>query len=261
MTMRTCLTVARKELHDHRRDIRSLGSTALYALMGPAVVGVVSLSAVASGPRGSYVLFSMASVFVLVAAFTGGMNVAIDVTAGERERRSLVPLLLNRASWQEILVGKWIAVSIFTVGSLTVTLAGFAIVLAKDAPESFVAAAPPFFGWLCLGLIPLALMGAALQLLVSTRCRSTKEAQSWLMMVVFVPMVAGMGVVFFPGWTDRWWMIAPIVGQQVMIAGGLGGDGVSLLESLTLAGTTAACTIAMLFVGSAGLNQDDVLAD
>jgi hypothetical protein len=138
---------------------------------------------------------------------------------------------------------------------------GLDVASAHNAPESFVAAAPPFFGRLCLGLIPLALMGAALQLLVSTRCRSTKEAQSWLMMVVFVPMVAGMGVVFFPGWTDRWWMIAPIVGQQVMIAGGLGGDGVSLLESLTLAGTTAACTIAMLFVGSAGLNQDDVLAD
>jgi ABC-type Na+ efflux pump permease subunit len=44
------------------------------------------------------------------------MNVAIDVTAGERERRLLVPLLLNRASWQDIFVGKWIAVSIFGVG-------------------------------------------------------------------------------------------------------------------------------------------------
>jgi sodium transport system permease protein len=261
MTMRTCITVARKELHDHLRDIRSLGSTALYALMGPVVVGVVSWSPAASGPRGSYVLFSMASVFVLVAAFTGGMNVAIDVTAGERERRSLVPLLLNRASWQDILVGKWIAVSIFAVGSLTVTLAGFALVLAKDAPESSAATAPQLFAWMSLGLIPLAFMGAALQLLAATRCRSTKEAQSWLMMAVFVPMVAGMGIVFFPGWVDRWWTIVPIVGQQAMIAGSLTGDGVSLLEALTVAGMTAACTIALLLAGSAGLNQDDVLAD
>ena len=104
-------------------------------------------------------------------------------------------------------------------------------------------------------------MCAALQLLVATRCRSTKEAQSWLMTAVFVPMIAGMGIVFFPGWTGRWWTIAPIVGQQVMIAGSLTGDRVSLLDGLTLAGTTAACTIAILFVGSAGLNQDDVLAD
>ena len=259
--MRTCISVARKELHDHLRDVRSLGSTAIYALMGPAVVGVVSWSPAASGPRGSDVLFSMASVFVLVAAFTGGMNVAIDVTAGERERRSLVPLLLNRASWQGILVGKWIAVSFFALGSLTLTLAGFALVLAKDAPDSSAAAAPQLFAWMSLGLIPLAFMGAALQLLVATRCRSTKEAQSWLMMAVFVPMMAGMGIVFFPGWVDRWWTIAPIVGQQVMIAGSLTGDGVSLLEGLTLAGTTAACTIALLLAGSAGLDQDDVLAD
>jgi hypothetical protein len=46
-----------------------------------------------------------------------------------------------------------------------------------------------------------------------------------------------------------------------MIAASLTGHGVSLLDGLTLAGTTAACTIAALFAGSAGLNQDDVLAD
>jgi ABC-type Na+ efflux pump permease subunit len=99
-----------------------------------------------------------------------------------RDIRSLVPLLLNRASWRDILTGKWIAVSVFAVGSLMVSLAGFAVVLAKEAPESFAAAAPQLFAWICLGLIPLALMGAALQLLASTRCRSIKEAQSWLMM-------------------------------------------------------------------------------
>jgi sodium transport system permease protein len=259
--MRTSITVARKELRDHLRDIRSLGSTALYASMGPAVVGVVSWSPAASGPRGTFVLFSMASVFVLVAAFTGGLNVAIDVTAGERERRSLVPLLLNRASWQSILVGKWIAVSIFAVASLTVTLAGFTFVLAKDAPRLSSATTLQLFAWMFLGLVPLAFMGAALQLLVATRCRSTKEAQSWLMMAVFVPMVAGMGTVFFPGAVDGWWRIAPIVGQQVMIAGRLTADGVSLLQGLILAGTTSACTIVLLLAGFAALNQDDVLAD
>ena len=259
--MPTSITVARKELRDHLRDIRSLGSTAFSALMGPAVVGVVSWSPAASGPRGSFVLFSMASVFALVAAFTGGLNVAIDVTAGERERRSLVPLLLNRASWQDILVGKWIAVSIFAVASLTVTLAGFTVVLVKDAPRLSSAMALQLFAWMFLGLIPLACMGAALQLLVATRCRSTKEAQSWLMMAVLVPMVAGMGTVFFPAMVDGWWMTTPIVGQQAMIAGRLTADGVSLLQGLMLAGTTSACTIGLLFAGFAGLNQDDVLAD
>jgi sodium transport system permease protein len=259
--MRTCITVARKELRDHLRDIRSLCSTALYALMGPAVVALVALSPPASGPRGPYVLLSMASVFVLVSACTGGMNVAMDVTAGERERRSLVPLLLNRASWRDILVGKWIAVSVFAVGSVTVSLAGFGLLLAKEASASPGAADPLLFAWACLGLIPLALMAAALQLLVSAQCRSTKEAQSWLMMAVFVPMVAGYGIVFFPGWTDRWWMVAPVVGQQVMISSSLTGGSVSPLHGLTLTGTTAACTVAMLLAGSAGLKQDDVLAD
>jgi sodium transport system ATP-binding protein len=55
--------------------------------------------------------------------------------------------------------------------------------------------------------------------------------------------------------------ITPIIGQQVMITGSMAGDGVSLLRGLPLVSTTAACTIALLLAGSAGLNQDDVLAD
>src|SRR5512139_1757686 len=93
--MRDSLVVARKEIRDHRRDTRSLASTAMYALMGPAVVLLVTFSPVGGGNRRPDLLLSMASVFALVAAFTGGMNIAMDSMAGERERRSLVPLLLN----------------------------------------------------------------------------------------------------------------------------------------------------------------------
>src|ERR1039458_3641612 len=49
----------------------------------------------------------MMSVFTLVAAFVGGMNVAMDTVAGERERQSLLPLLMNRVRRREIVVGKW----------------------------------------------------------------------------------------------------------------------------------------------------------
>ena len=53
----------------------------------------------------------MVPMFVMLAAFIGGMFVATDSTAGERERRSLEPLLLNPVPARPSAVGKWLATS------------------------------------------------------------------------------------------------------------------------------------------------------
>ena len=67
--MTPSLAVAAKEIRDHARDVRSLLSSELMALMGPAVVFLVSLSDRARGPEGATVLLGMLSVFALVSAF------------------------------------------------------------------------------------------------------------------------------------------------------------------------------------------------
>lgn len=107
------LVIARKEVVDGLRDLRSVISSLLYALMGPFVVGLVAFAnrADTAAPSGTSPLPGMMSVFMLVAAFVGGMNVAMDTVAGERERRSLLPLLLNPVRRLDIVIGKWQAVS------------------------------------------------------------------------------------------------------------------------------------------------------
>ncbi len=64
-------------------------------------------------------LLNVIPMMLMLSAFAGGMNVAIDVTAGERERRSLEPLLLNSASRLGMVLGKWAAGA---VAALVVTL-------------------------------------------------------------------------------------------------------------------------------------------
>jgi sodium transport system permease protein len=64
----------------------------------------------------------MLSVFTLVAAFSGGMNIAIDTIAGERERRSLIPLLLNPVPRADIALGKWLAAGLFALAGLLINL-------------------------------------------------------------------------------------------------------------------------------------------
>ncbi len=43
-------------------------------------------------------LFAMLPYFFILGAFIGGMALAIDTTAGERERQSLEPLFVNPVS-------------------------------------------------------------------------------------------------------------------------------------------------------------------
>jgi sodium transport system permease protein len=47
----------------------------------------------------------------------GGMPLALDATAGERERQSLEPLLATPATAGEIVAGKWLAVAAFAGSS------------------------------------------------------------------------------------------------------------------------------------------------
>ena len=74
------MTVALKEIRDHRRDRRSLVSAALYSLMGPVVILLVTQSP-AAAKGGAPLLLTMTTVFALVSAFTGGMLLAMDATA------------------------------------------------------------------------------------------------------------------------------------------------------------------------------------
>jgi sodium transport system permease protein len=257
--MRPALIVARKELRDHLRDYRSLLLSCLLALMGPVVVSLVSLSDRVNGENGGAVVLGMLSVFALVTAFSGGAEIAMDATAGERERRSLLPLLLNPIPRSELTLGKWIAVTIFTLAALALNSAGLVAVLAWVKPVMLVARAPQLAVWVGLGLIPLAMLGAAVNLFFAARCRTTKEAHAALQGLVFVPMFGGMFLVFFPHGIGSAWWVVPIAGQQALV--GLPGQAMPFLRATVLAIVTLAAAIPALIGVNQVLNRDDLLSE
>ena len=253
----TCLIVARKEMVDHLRDRRSLASALAYALMGPALVMLVSFSPKARSESLPVVMIGMMSIFALVSAFTGGMHVATDVMSGERERRSLLPLLMTPVRRWEVVAGKWLAASAFALASLGASLAGLSIVLAARAPGTLSAHAATFVSWAILGLAPLALFAAALEILVAGLSRSMKEAGTSLTLVVFVPMFIGMFLVFFPV-GGRWWTAVPVVGQQLVLETGMRGSAVSPLQAIVLALVTMVSALVPLAAAERVLSRNDV---
>jgi sodium transport system permease protein len=77
-------------------------------------------------------------------------------------------------------------------------------------------------------LLALTMLAAASQLFVSTLCRSTKEANTYVSILVFVVMGIAMGIAFTPG-APRWTSFLPLVGQQRLLTAAFSGDGPSVL--------------------------------
>jgi sodium transport system permease protein len=252
------LVVARKEIVEHLRDRRSLLSSVMMALMGPCVVLLVSLSRRTRGQDSTCVILGMLSVFALVSSFAGATDIAMDSTAGERERRSLLPLLLNPVPRLDLIVGKWIAVTAFALAAVVLNSYCLLAVLAWTAPALLVTRAPQILLWITLGLAPLAAMGAAVTLLVAVMCRTTKEAHTALRILASVPMLVGMFLVFFPAWISQAWFVLPIVGQQALIGSQV--QSFPVWRGLILALVTIAAGVAAIAGAARVLNQDDILS-
>jgi sodium transport system permease protein len=120
----------------------------------------------------------------------GGMYLAIDTTAGERERGSLEPLLSLPVTRDELIYGKIAATCLFMTLSLTLSLAAFYISL-KFMPLEQLGMTPNFGPDVVLAalaiFLPFILVGAALMTLVASFTKSYREAQTWLSVVLIAP--------------------------------------------------------------------------
>ncbi|MDX1517928.1 MAG: ABC transporter permease [Woeseiaceae bacterium] len=144
-----------------------------------------------STPSGrSGLLLGMISYFFLFALLMGGMYLAIDATAGERERGSLEPLLALPVTRDQLILGKIAATCVFMALSLILSLASFFVAI-KFMPLEKLGLTPNFGPdvlvkafWL---LSPFILIGASVMTLVASFTKSYKEAQTWLSVVLLLP--------------------------------------------------------------------------
>ena len=148
---------------------------------------------------------TMLGYILLLLMFTGGMYPAIDMTAGEKERHTLEPLLASPASREEIVLGKIFAsttasflTALLTIASLLVAIQRLGMGQNGEELEKLVSRAAPGPGAMALillTLLPTALFAASIMIAIALFARSFKEAQSLLtpvIMAVVVPAVVGM---------------------------------------------------------------------
>lgn len=157
--------------------------------------------------------------FFLFATIIGAFYLAIDTTAGERERGSLEPLLATAASPGTIITGKLAAVTLFSAVSLGLD------VIALSWSQGLIPAAKlnivVNFGWhtalaTFLVTLPFCLLIAALLSVVASFTRSYKEAQTWLSFIFILPMIPVFGLFLFPAEPNIWMMFIPAMSQDVL---------------------------------------------
>jgi sodium transport system permease protein len=172
----------------------------------------------AAGP--AVILLTMIPPFLIFTLFTGGVHVALDATSGERERGSFETLMMNPVWRYEVLTGKLGATMVFTLMALGVQAIAFWVMLHSVPQESLGLIAPPSILRLALVVsvcLPLVVLAAATQLLISAVTRSVKEAQTYLGLLPLVPGLAGMVLALAPVRAQPLLAAIPTFGQTVLM--------------------------------------------
>jgi sodium transport system permease protein len=241
-------TVAEREA---RRVLRALSAynSELAAIrlsargISPGIMRPLNIDLVdVSTPSGrSAMLLGMLSYFFVFALLTGGMNLAIDATAGERERGSLEPLLCLPVKRDMLIFGKILAACLFMSMSLALSLLSFFVTL-KFVPLQELGMTPNFgpgvvaLAWLLF--LPFALVGASLMTLVASYTKSYKEAQTWVSIVLLAPTLPILFVSILMVRPSTALMLIPSLSQHLLLVGMIKNEPLNMLHvAISVGGT------------------------
>jgi len=211
---------ARNALRAYNQEIAAL--RLLGRGVSPSVLQAVSIDEVdVSTPSGrAGILLGMMSYFFIFALLMGGMYLAIDTTAGERERGSLEPLLSLPVTRDQLMLGKIAATCLFMSMSLMLSLWSFFVAL-KFMPLEQLGMTPNFGPPVVLAaffvLAPFILLGAAIMTLVASFTKSYKEAQTWLSIVLIAPTLPILVVSILNVRAQLSFMFIPSLSQHLIL--------------------------------------------
>ncbi len=197
--------------------------------------------------------------FIIFTIFVGGVYLAIDTTAGERERGSLEPLLANPVARWEFMLGKAMATFAFTLTAVVVQLLAFKIMFEMVAAGEYgIKISPDLTAFIGVALLCLPLIGfaVALQIIVATASGSYKETQTYLGLLPLLPSLPGMILVFVPVKAQIWMMAIPTFGQILLIGRLMRQEPAAWSNVAMSVGATSLVT-AILLYGAARLYDRD----
>ncbi len=208
-----------------RRYSNQIGGLRLLARgINPALAAAVPVEMVnvaTQDEAGARIVLNLLPVVMITATFFGGFYLAVDMTAGERERESLEPLLINPVPRSRILFGKYLTAWIFTILATFLATATFLLLLGISFIQDFTAIR------INLGLdviltavalmIPVAFMAVAIEMLVASYAETVKEAQTYTQIVALAGFLPAIFLSVLPIDEQPWMAYIPTISQMFMI--------------------------------------------
>jgi sodium transport system permease protein len=238
----------RNVLEDYARSVAALRLLARGVdprAAAPIVVEDVDMST----PRSrSVLLLGMMPYFLLFAAILGAFYLAIDTTAGERERGSLEPLLTTAVPRSTLVLGKLSAVALFSAVSLGIDIAAL-LWCQRLIPAAKVGISVDFTPANALATLlvclPFCVFIAGLLSVVASFTKSYKEAQTWLSLIMLVPLIPVLGLVMFPMEPAWWMMLLPSMSQDVLVTELIKGEALQPLFVVLSVVSTLICGLGL----------------
>ncbi len=252
---RNLLRAYRNQLAASRLQARGISPMVLY----PVVIDEVDVSTAVGR---ALVVLGMLTYFILFSMLMGGMYLAIDTTAGERERGSLEPLLTLPVPTGQLIMGKVAATCTFMLVALAITVTGFSISLnfldlqALDMQANF---GPVIALSVFAVMLPFTLFGAGMMTLVASFTRSYKEAQTYLTIVLLVPTLPIIFAAIFSLDPTFELMAVPSLSQHLLITAIMKGEALQTEWILVSAASTMLAGALFIWLASLFYRRESIL--
>jgi sodium transport system permease protein len=208
------------------------------------------------------VVLGFMTYFVLFAVLMGGLYLAIDSTAGERERGSLEALLSLPVARSSLVGGKILATCAYMCFSLALSLTAFVCVfrfvpLEKLGMSANLGAGTALiFFAICLPFVPL---GASLMTFVASFTRSYREAQTYLTTVLLVPTLPIAFASIYSLKTHRSLMLIPSLSQHLLMTSVLKDEPIAALDVWVSAAASLAVAIVLMVLTARHWRRETML--
>ena len=200
-------------------SLRLLARGISPALVQPIVVEDVDISPQASGVDGT--VLNLLPVIMFTAAFLGGFYMVVDMTAGEKERESLEPLLLNPVPRWTFVMGKYLTALAFTILGTALATSVFLVLLGTPVVQEFtniqISVSAGAVATAVLIVSPVIFMAVALQMLISSYTRNVKEAQTYTQLLSLAGFMPALFLSILPIKAQFWMNFIPTIGQVFLV--------------------------------------------
>jgi sodium transport system permease protein len=167
---------------------------------------------------------------LLIFSFLGGAYLVIDATAGERERNSLEPLLATPAKRGTIMSGKILAACTVGLVSILLTLVAFKLSFQFQQFGMKLDVSQWAIARILLVLLPMIIIGTCLLTFIAAGAKSVKEAQSYMSVLMLLPMLPTMILMINPVKNQLWMLTVPFLAQNQMILKLVRSESISMAE-------------------------------